>query len=339
MNNKKRPVVRSVDVGYGNTKYTLKSLEDGLDDMCGIFPSLTPPSPANNYSGVLGAGRDTVQVPLDGEIYEVGKDVRLVLTGQSYDRTLDEDFCLSNRYKALVLGALAYTGEVEIDGLVLGLPLTTYEAKRSQLEAAFTGTHKIGPKTVEIHAVSVVPQPLGGFYDYSVTNGMTGALQHERNLVIDPGYFTLDWVVSEGTQPIDPRCNAVNDSGVSAILSAVRQAIERDIDADPGDISGIDEALRTGRSLKRYGKEVKIDRYKPLVKQLADGAVNKLISGAGGIGDIENVMLVGGATHLYYESVREKFPNLEIHVGEEPVFANVRGFQMLGERWLNPRSK
>ncbi len=159
-------VVRSVDVGYGNTKFTTGVLSDGLDGICDMFPSLTPSAPQNNFSGALGQARDTVKISLNGETYEVGKEVRLALGGGSHDRVLDENFCLSNRYLALVLAALGYMKVEDVDCLVLGLPLTTYEAKRRHLEEFVSGRHVIDGKTITIHKVTVVPQPMGGFYDF-----------------------------------------------------------------------------------------------------------------------------------------------------------------------------
>ncbi|HGO6128560.1 TPA: PRTRC system protein D [Burkholderia cepacia] len=329
----KELAVRAVDVGYGNTKFTVGALNQGLNEICDMFPSLTPTALQNNFSHAIGQERDTVKISLDGETYEVGKEVRLALGGGSHDRVLDENFCLSNRYLALVRASLAYMKVDDIACLVLGLPLTTYEAKRRQLEEFVCGQHTFGEKTVTIQKVTVVPQPMGGFYDYVVQNGMSHAFD-ERNLIIDPGFYTLDWVTSEGDRPIDSRSAAVNDAGASTILASVREAIEADLKCDPGDIMRIDESLRTGRPLRVYGKQVDLEKYRPLIRQQADGAVNKLISGAKGVVDIENVILVGGATHLYLDAVKARFPNLEVHVGTDPVFANVRGFQMLGEQWL-----
>lgn len=330
----KGKVVRAVDVGYGNTKFTVGMLDGGLDSICDFFPSLTPMALHNDFSRAIGRQRDTLKIEIAGETYECGKDVRLALGGGSHDRVLDEDFCLSNRYLALVRAALGYMSLDEIDCLVLGLPLTTYGAKRRLLEQFIAGEHRVGNKTVTINKVSVVPQPMGGFYDYVVQNNTVNAIDHEMNLIIDPGYYTLDWVVSEGSRPIDSRSSAVNEQGASTILTAVRDAIEADLNCDPGDIMRIDESLRTGRVLRVRGRQVGLEKYRPLIRQIADSAVHKLISGTRGVVDIENVILVGGATHLYRDAVKARFPNLEVHTGDNPVYANVRGFQMLGEQWL-----
>lgn len=330
----KTKAARAVDVGYGNTKFTVGMIDQDLDSICEMFPSLTPTALQNDFSRAIGQQRDTHKVEISGETYECGKEVHLALGGGSHDRVLDENFCLSNRYLALVRAALAYMDMDEIDCLVLGLPLSTYEAKRRPLEKLMAGEHKAGAKTVHLHKVTVVPQPMGGFYDYVVQHGMTEAIDHEMNLIIDPGFYTLDWVVSQGSRPIDSRSSAVNEQGASTILTAVREAIEADLRADPGDIMRIDEALRTGRVLRVHGTRVDLEKYRPLIRQIADSAVNRLIAGTRGIVDIENVILVGGATHLYRDAVKARFPNLEVHTGGNPVFANVRGFQMLGEQWL-----
>lgn len=333
-------IARAVDVGYGNTKYTTGHLptDDGYaasNEFCEMFPSLTPTALPNDLSATLGQSRDTVRIDLEGgERFEVGREVRLVLGGGAHDRTLDENFCLSSRYLALVLGALSYMQVDEVDCLVLGLPLTTYQSKREALENFVAGEHRLNGKTLTIHKVSVVPQPMGGFYDYVIQHGMEDAMEHEKNLIIDPGYYTLDWVTSEGKRPIDARSAAVNDSGASTILNEVRAAIEHDVQKDPGDISRIDEAIRLGRPLKVHGQAVDLDKYRPLIAQQADSALNKLISGARGVADIDNVIVVGGATHLYLDAIKARFPHHQVHVGEHPVFANVRGFQMLGEAWL-----
>lgn len=333
----KELAARAVDVGYGNTKFTVGHLptDGGLDIICEMFPSLTPSEIQNNFSEAIGQRRDTVKIALDGETYEVGKEVILALGGGIHDRTLDENFCLSKRYLALVLASLAYMRVDAVDCLVLGLPLTTYESKRRLLEEFVGGEHEIDGKSIAIHKVTVVPQPMGGFYDYVIQHGMTSAMgPHEKNLIIDPGFYTLDWVVSQGKRPIDPRSNAVNDSGASTILEEVRKSIEKDMQCDPGDIFRIDEAIRLNLPLKVNGKIVDLQKYRNLIAQLADSAMNKLISGARGVTDIDNVILVGGATHLYLDAVKGRFPNHKIHVGDNPVFANVRGFQMLGEAWL-----
>ena len=123
-------------------------LDQDFESICDMFPSLTPTALQNDFSRAIGQQRDTHKIEIRGETYECGKEVRLALGGGSHDRVLDENFCLSNRYLALVRASLAYMGVDEIECLVLGLPLTTYEAKRRPLEQSVAGAHEIGNKTI-----------------------------------------------------------------------------------------------------------------------------------------------------------------------------------------------
>ena len=66
------PVVRAIDVGYGNTKYL--SLVTSNDIQCGIFPSLAPQASSGpDLAAGLMQRRNTVVVEVDGVKYEVGK--------------------------------------------------------------------------------------------------------------------------------------------------------------------------------------------------------------------------------------------------------------------------
>lgn len=66
------PVVRAIDVGYGNTKFT--SLETSSDIQCGVFPSLAPQASVGpDLAAGLMQRRNTVLVEVGGA--EFFKDV------------------------------------------------------------------------------------------------------------------------------------------------------------------------------------------------------------------------------------------------------------------------
>ena len=48
--------------------------------------------------------------------------------------------------------------------------------------------------------------------------------------------------------------------------------------------------------------------------------------------DIHQVVLVGGPASMYLEAFRSLAHKVPVEVVEEPRFANVRGFQLIGER-------
>lgn len=61
-------------------------------------------------------------------------------------------------------------------------------------------------------------------------------------------------------------------------------------------------------------------------------AVNAIANSVGEAMDVENIILVGGGANLFQSALQERFPTARVVVTPEPVFANVRGFQLAGER-------
>lgn len=68
------PIIKAVDVGYGNTKYSVLASDKNIQ--CGIFPSISPQaSNGPDLSSGLLQRRNTIVVKVGGVKYEVGKDV------------------------------------------------------------------------------------------------------------------------------------------------------------------------------------------------------------------------------------------------------------------------
>jgi plasmid segregation protein ParM len=338
--------VRGIDIGYGNTKFVKQPLTDAFPEVCGLFPSITTITSSRRIADSTGMSRDTIRVPVDGVLYEVGPDVIIAQGGNAYGRSLAAEFSTTPEYKALVLGALHYMNVEFLQCLVLGLPVNTYQNARlrSDLQQSMMGEHDLGDgKFVTINYCSVKPQPLGGFYDFatrSTGNGRSHLHQmiNEVNLVIDPGYNTLDWLLTHGTRINDERSGAAPKSGVTSILDAIRS----DLEVDHGEIGNIDrldaaihELLRSGdATLKISGEPVNLKAYKGKIDQIAAENLNRMIDALGTLADIDNVILVGGGASLFEAAVRERFPKFQVHITSEPVYANVRGFQIMGEQWL-----
>jgi hypothetical protein len=47
-------------------------------------------------------------------------------------------------------------------------------------------------------------------------------------------------------------------------------------------------------------------------------------------GAFQNIILVGGGAFLFKHAVKEAFPRHKIHEIKDPIYANVRGFQIAG---------
>jgi plasmid segregation protein ParM len=52
---------------------------------------------------------------------------------------------------------------------------------------------------------------------------------------------------------------------------------------------------------------------------------------------VENVVLVGGGAYLFRKAIRRHFSKHKIHEVDDPLHANVRGFQLLGEQFVMER--
>lgn len=340
-------IIRAIDVGYGNTKFVV--LRQGAGEVhCGLFPSIAPQASASgDLGGEVFQRRNTATVEVNGVLYEVGKDARLAQDA-SYGRTLDPDYALTDTYIALVRGAIYYMGVDHIDVLVVGLPVNTYESKRGELEKRLVGEHRIpaprspkgtaqADKIVRVEHVRVLPQPIGAFFDYSIQGDRYQKMRQEMNLVIDPGFYTLDWVVAQGVKIVNARSGA-HSGGMSAVLSTMGEAISRKIGTQLTDYSAIDDALRTGTNPRFYGKEYDLTPYLPLAKDKVRQFVAVLANKVGSSADIDNILLAGGGAEFFKDIIDDKFPHHNVLVTPDPVFANVRGFQFAGEHWAKSNS-
>jgi plasmid segregation protein ParM len=321
-------IVRAVDVGFGNTKFVLSHIP-GAGIRCGVFPSLCAVAGAVDVSSGFFARRDTVTVQVDGNTYECGPDVRLAL-GTHTSRCLHKNFVDTAEYIALMRTALSYVNQPSLGLLAVGLPVSLLHSKSAVLRQRLEGTHEVADgKVVEISKVLVLAQPIGGFIDYALGHGLYRQFRQQTNLIIDPGFFTVDWVVARGLQPVPRRCGSFA-GGMHTVLRHLSHAVSDDFQVDLDDLTLMDEALRTG-SLNLFGKTIAIEKYLSSARPVIDEAVNAVVNSVGDGRDVDNVVIVGGGAQFYRESICRRFPSHSVTLASEPAFANVRGFQLAGE--------
>lgn len=311
---------RAVDIGYRNTKII-------VDDQrtCRIIPSLAPP--ADRTRATLMRERRTRIVYVDGKAYEVGEDAGLFLSSAS---VLHRDYIETPEYRALFLGALEAMQSPVIDLLVTGLPVHLYETRWQRLKTLLRGRHEIRPGvTVDVREVAVTIQPLGSLVAYSHERGAWQGHADQTFLVIDPGYFTFDWLVTRGLKELPGMSGSV-ECGMSEYV----HHIEERLSAQLGDVHTnprrIDEGLQSA-DFRINGRAVDLEPFRRDAEVIVDRAIGALRNRVGHGHEIDQIIVAGGGAPYFMSGVRRAFPEHPLHTVTDPVCANARGFQLIGE--------
>lgn len=323
-------IVRSLDLGSGFVKYN--RLVDGKLEYLS-FPSLAPRHNGRDLSATLSVlgKRDTVVVNVEGTLYEVGPD-SADLDSNDSTRNLNDQFIYTDQYRAAFYGALHYMGEETIDLLVVGLPLTTLH-RADDLTKICEGVHKINDtRTVTVKKVMVLAQPMGGLYYCMEQRDQRPEfefLDEESNLLIDPGYLTVDFLRTKGTKINDARSGA-HPGGVSKVLRAIGDSLSTKFGVDYDNLAAIDKALER-RRIKINGKAEDMLEHIRNAKPAIEGSVNYIRNMVGDGADIENIILFGGGQHIFAKTLASYYKNHTIYVLGDSQFANVKGYQAAGE--------
>lgn len=322
----------AIDVGFGYTKmaWAFRNREGFKTD---IFPSLAPSATGGGMddSEQLMARRDTHIVPVLGRRYEVGKDAELaqIVSGS---RCLDDSYIETPEHLALLKGALCYIGASHLDLLVVGLPVNHMKqpAKIEKLKALCAGPHDLGNGAqVTVGQVLVLPQPLGGLYEQAFRTNSYESVRARRNLVLDPGQFTFDYLMTQGLKPIHHMCDS-HTYAVDRVVKALKQSISRTTGRHFNGTTRIEQAIQSG-TIKIERKDYPLtDFMDEQVKSTLKESVQLVASSLDEIDRIESITLVGGAGKLYADAVRQQFRMNEVATCENGIYANVIGYLLAG---------
>ena len=329
-------VVRSIDLGWGYTKYSYKDIEN---EICyASFASLAPKATGQDLSMGLFQKRDTVVVSCDGTEYEVGPD-SIDLDISDATRNLNDQFIYTEQYKAVFYGTLAYINEDVIDLLVVGLPMSGLK-NINNLYKIMKGKHKIQEnRTVEVKEVLVLPQPLGGLYHcmslFEEDNEKYEDFEYlkdDYNLIIDPGFLTFDFLLSNGDKIIENRSNA-HDGGMSKILRSIAKSISDKYGIKYENLGAIDKGLKR-RRVKVNGKVEPLEEHIKNTKSVIEGSVNYMKNIIGDGSDVDNIILIAGGSEVFKKTIETFYPSHKIKTIEDPQLANVKGYQEAGEKYF-----
>ena len=348
------PVVRAIDVGFGLVKLSVRK-GNGIDFI--NFPSMAIPADASAVRTLGTRKRDTFDVPVNGADYEVGRDVGLAQAGGSFGRDVTDEFYRGSIYEALTKGALRYmleAGDSVIDMLVLGLPVNQYNdsKRRDYLRSHYEGEIPVGDgKTITVRKVLVQAQPMGGYAALDdhlealndVIAKTPGALKPLASgealddlsvLMIDPGEHTLDWLlIQQGS--INPHASgAASDAGRHRVVRSVLESLVAEVGRPlgPAVMPRINDALRSNSPVKLAGVAHDLEHFEPIIMTVVEDCINRMVDGLRDAHEIiDLVVLVGGHPERYRDVLAKRFPAIPVFIMPEPMSANVRGFQMIGE--------
>lgn len=321
-------IVRALDIGYGGCKFTTQVCEAPFDVKLSSFPSMAVVDEASRVSSSFEARSNVVTVEVDDVRFLVGPDVRhFVRTG--FSPVLDPEYASSKSYRALFLAGLYYMNTSAIDLLVVGLPLSTFESKRHFVSRTFKGEHRIGGRTIVVRDVLVVPQPVGGLYSALHAEDHLQRGLSEINVIIDPGFFTTDFLTAKGTKLLRNR-SGVHVGGISSVLQYIASRVDEDYDTHTTDISRLDAALMRRAPLTLRGEHIPLDKYLGGARAIIEQTVNHIASRLGPSEDAHRIVLVGGGSPLLEKPIRARYARHRITVEKDPVYSNVRGFALIG---------
>jgi plasmid segregation protein ParM len=339
--------VIAVDIGYGNTKMVC-----GHDlDKAGraqwkeiVFPSIAPEVVVDEEASGF-SNPDRIMISHNGRRYYTGPKA----TSGVVSRVIEPDYIETDLHELMLLTALHLAMRESkrvirvIDKLVLGLPVSGHNSQRIRLKELGMKTrlvpvpksliHPGGPKEVEVHVRDclILPQPYGAMRLAAQGLPVQDVIFQDGKLamVVDPGYRTLDWFVSEAMTP-DMKLSGSYDGGVSSILREVSQKIGFDHGTGSLEFDMVERGLQTG-SINLGHKIIDMRDYIAMVPAIAGQEIGVFVTRLGGRRqNIARVFIAGGGAAYYEQAMRDRLPGCEITQLDRPILSNARGYWLAG---------
>lgn len=323
--------ILGLDIGYSNLKIAMGF--KGGHVTTTVLPVGAGPL-ALMPQQLTGGEGNCIQVVIDDEKWVAGVEPDRL---QGWNRELHDDYPATKPYKALFYAALLLSEQKEIDVLVTGLPVSQFmnPELREALKKRLEGEHQITPKrSVTVKSVVVVPQPAGAYMDIvssTKDEGLLEVLQEGKTVVIDPGFFSVDWVALEEGE-VRYHSSGTSLKAMSVLLEAINLLIQEDHGGSPG-IEKIEKAIRSGKDeILLFGQKVGLKEY--LDRESFNVAQNALVQMRTSMRedgmDADVVLLAGGGAEAYKAAAKELFPKSRIVMTGDPLVANAKGFWFCG---------
>jgi plasmid segregation protein ParM len=322
-----KKVIVGLDIGYSNLKI---AVETNGSERCIVLPAGAAPADrfGTRFDGSLNEEYINVLVNDESYIAGVSPDKAAMHT-----RELHDEYANSNSYKALFHAALLLVEEDEIDILVTGLPVKQFneEKRKTALENMMTGKHQVTPiRSVVVKKTIVIPQPIGGFLDY--VNSENVDIDDSRILVIDPGFFSVDWVVIRDGN-LQKQSSGTSLTASSVILEQCAISMAADYGAKVS-IEVLENAFRKDKkTIKILGKQVDFVSYlNNAIKAVVPSVLTSMKQAIRNeYGEPDEILLVGGGAQFFEQTVKTVFDRVNVKIPNDAICSNARGFLVLAK--------
>jgi plasmid segregation protein ParM len=315
------------DIGAGNTK-SIASV-DGKIVFSGFFPSVVSLATAGALASFQTdrSRANEVTPVVDGVAYKVSLASGRNLTGASRVSPGD-DFQNSAHHTALLAAGLHATGIEDIDVLVVGAPIHTFEKHRERL-AAIRGTVDFGLGKHRIGMTIPLPQPFGSLLS-SINEGLLPNNTSGAQLVIDVGYYSIDILRTRGLIVENGHSFSL-EAGMGKIYRVVADVLAHQIRKPVANLDQIEFCLRNNTPYQGYGKQIFLNQFTKEIRAHIDAFVLEIYGRAGTTEDLACICLTGGGAEFFLPSIRKQFGDIPVCVTRDPLMANARGFLIAGQ--------
>lgn len=321
--------VLGLDIGYSNLK--IAHGLTGRDPKTLLVPSGA--APEDKIPQGIRISDQGLSVKVGDQVWRIG------LSHSSFDqwaRSLHIEYTDSLSYGALYYGALAMTGAGTIDKVITGLPVSLWGDKRisDAVVSKLIGTHQIQEdRYVTVKAVEVIPQPLGAFINsYWQAGHEASVLADGRILVVDPGFYSVDWVVIEAGG-LRKSGSGTSLNAMSVLLKEASRLIKEERDGVIT-VERLEEVLRSGKTeTYLYGARLDLTSYlERSSRAIAFLALEELRESIRReVGSVDVVVLAGGGGNQFKSAIETIFPKSRLLMDARPELANAKGFYFYGE--------
>lgn len=254
-------------------------------------------------------------------------------------RAIHSDYPSTDLYRALFLATIdeccAAAGTTVIDRLVTGLPVnqardeSQVEALRKRLE----GRHEVNPgRFIDVLEVAVFPQPAGTLFDVHSTFEKPQLLERGSVLVLDVGFYSVDWVLFHGSDLIRDSSDS-SMAAMSVFIKAINDAIIETVGGKGPGSDKIEMALQGGEREVIYNGDLLdltpyMERASATVcrEALADLQAGQRFQDSA----VDFVILAGGGGQFYGPAISEILPDSKRLTPVDPVVSNAIGFWCQG---------